>query len=69
MSNCPILEDGTQAIQWINVRYNTFFQTNKQKTDIELQTLFGDCVYGWQETASLLFGYLSIFCWLNAQMP
>lgn len=49
-SNCPILEDGTHAIQWIN-------------------TIFGDCVYGWQESASLLFGYLSIFCWLNAQMP
>ncbi|KAI9306290.1 PQ loop repeat-domain-containing protein [Cunninghamella echinulata] len=31
--------------------------------------LFGDCVYGWQECLSLLLGYLSIFCWLNAQMP
>ncbi|KAI7899549.1 PQ loop repeat-domain-containing protein, partial [Cokeromyces recurvatus] len=31
--------------------------------------IFGDCVYGWQETMSLLFGYLSILCWLNAQMP
>ncbi|KAG2175677.1 hypothetical protein INT43_001324 [Umbelopsis isabellina] len=29
----------------------------------------GDCVYGWQESASLLLGYLSILCWLNAQMP
>ncbi|RCH85003.1 PQ loop repeat-containing protein 2, partial [Rhizopus stolonifer] len=31
--------------------------------------IFGQCVYGWQESISLLFGYLSIFCWLNAQMP
>ncbi|OAD73881.1 hypothetical protein PHYBLDRAFT_112469, partial [Phycomyces blakesleeanus NRRL 1555(-)] len=30
---------------------------------------FGDCVYGWQEATSILLGYLSIFCWLNAQMP
>ncbi|KAI8372743.1 PQ loop repeat-domain-containing protein [Radiomyces spectabilis] len=31
--------------------------------------IFGDCVYGWQECLSLLLGYLSIVCWLNAQMP
>ncbi|CAO3648440.1 unnamed protein product [Cunninghamella blakesleeana] len=31
--------------------------------------LFGDCVYGWQECLSLLLGYLSILCWLNAQIP
>ncbi|KAF1807534.1 PQ loop repeat-domain-containing protein [Mucor lusitanicus] len=49
-TTCPILNDGTPAIQWI---YN----------------IFGDCVYGWQESISLLFGYLSILCWLNAQMP
>ncbi|KAI9480478.1 MAG: PQ loop repeat-domain-containing protein [Benjaminiella poitrasii] len=34
-----------------------------------IYNLFGDCVYGWQESISLLFGYLSILCWLNAQMP
>ncbi|KAI8330843.1 PQ loop repeat-domain-containing protein [Chlamydoabsidia padenii] len=34
-----------------------------------IYTLFGECVYGWQECISLLLGYLSIFCWLNAQMP
>ncbi|KAI8084455.1 PQ loop repeat-domain-containing protein [Halteromyces radiatus] len=34
-----------------------------------IYSLFGDCVYGWQECISLLLGYLSIFCWLNAQMP
>ncbi|KAI8645065.1 PQ loop repeat-domain-containing protein [Parasitella parasitica] len=49
-ATCPVLTDGTTAIQWI---YN----------------IFGDCVYGWQESVSLLFGYLSILCWLNAQMP
>ncbi|CEI98914.1 Putative Vacuolar membrane protein [Rhizopus microsporus] len=49
-SVCPILNDGTQNIEWI---YN----------------IFGQCVYGWQESISVLLGYLSIFCWLNAQMP
>ncbi|KAG1446155.1 hypothetical protein G6F56_009664 [Rhizopus delemar] len=34
-----------------------------------IYNLFGNCVYGWQESTSLLLGYLSIFCWLNAQMP
>ncbi|KAI9365049.1 PQ loop repeat-domain-containing protein [Pilaira anomala] len=34
-----------------------------------IYSIFGDCVYGWQETTSLILGYLSIFCWLNAQMP
>ncbi|OBZ87402.1 putative vacuolar amino acid transporter YPQ3 [Choanephora cucurbitarum] len=34
-----------------------------------IYNIFGDCVYGFQESFSLLFGYLSIFCWLNAQMP
>ncbi|KAI8979397.1 PQ loop repeat-domain-containing protein [Mycotypha africana] len=34
-----------------------------------IYTLFGDCVYGWHDSLSLLLGYLSIFCWLNAQMP
>ncbi|ORZ16205.1 PQ loop repeat-domain-containing protein [Absidia repens] len=34
-----------------------------------INTLTGDCIYGWQECISLLLGYLSIFCWLNAQMP
>ncbi|KAI7856327.1 PQ loop repeat-domain-containing protein [Circinella umbellata] len=34
-----------------------------------IHTLFGDCVYGWQECISLLLGYISIACWLNAQMP
>ncbi|KAI7872060.1 PQ loop repeat-domain-containing protein [Spinellus fusiger] len=31
--------------------------------------LSGDCVYEWQETFSLLVGYLSIFFWLDAQIP
>ncbi|KAI9268160.1 PQ loop repeat-domain-containing protein [Phascolomyces articulosus] len=34
-----------------------------------IHTLFGECVYGWQECISLLLGYISIACWLNAQMP
>ncbi|KAI8982675.1 PQ loop repeat-domain-containing protein [Pilobolus umbonatus] len=34
-----------------------------------IYNLFGTCIYGWQESISLLFGYLSILCWLNAQMP
>ncbi|KAI8393829.1 PQ loop repeat-domain-containing protein [Radiomyces spectabilis] len=34
-----------------------------------IHTLFGDCVYGWRDSISVLLGYLSIFCWLNAQMP
>ncbi|CAO3587137.1 unnamed protein product [Absidia cylindrospora] len=34
-----------------------------------INALTGDCIYGWQECISLLLGYLSIFCWLNAQMP
>ncbi|KAL0090617.1 PQ loop repeat-domain-containing protein [Phycomyces blakesleeanus] len=34
-----------------------------------INTIFGECVYGWQECASLMFGYLSILAWLNAQMP
>ncbi|KAL1927837.1 hypothetical protein VTP01DRAFT_3242 [Rhizomucor pusillus] len=34
-----------------------------------IHSLFGECVYGWQECLSLLLGYISIFCWLNAQMP
>ncbi|GAA5814748.1 hypothetical protein MFLAVUS_008250 [Mucor flavus] len=34
-----------------------------------IYSIFGDCVYTWQESSSLLFGYLSIFCWLNAQLP
>ena len=33
------------------------------------KTLFGDCVYGWQDSCSVLLGYLSILCWLNAQLP
>ncbi|KAI9286069.1 PQ loop repeat-domain-containing protein [Umbelopsis sp. AD052] len=34
-----------------------------------IHLVFGDCVYGWQESISVLLGYLSILCWLNAQMP
>ncbi|KAI7866998.1 PQ loop repeat-domain-containing protein [Spinellus fusiger] len=34
-----------------------------------MSTLLHECVYSWQECISLLFGYLSIVCWLNAQMP
>ncbi|CDH59461.1 hypothetical protein BATDEDRAFT_9677 [Lichtheimia corymbifera JMRC:FSU:9682] len=34
-----------------------------------IHTLFGDCVYGWQDSCSVLLGYLSILCWLNAQLP
>ncbi|ORY98517.1 PQ loop repeat-domain-containing protein [Syncephalastrum racemosum] len=30
---------------------------------------FGQCVSDWQECLSLCLGYLSILCWLNAQMP
>ncbi|KAI9314794.1 PQ loop repeat-domain-containing protein, partial [Dichotomocladium elegans] len=31
--------------------------------------IFGDCVYSTQAAISLLLGYLSIFFWLNAQLP
>ncbi|KAI8140000.1 PQ loop repeat-domain-containing protein [Fennellomyces sp. T-0311] len=31
--------------------------------------VFGDCVYSTQEAISVLFGYLSILFWLNAQLP
>ncbi|KAF0474738.1 PQ-loop-domain-containing protein [Gigaspora margarita] len=34
-----------------------------------IHILFGACVYGKQEMTSILFGYLSIICWLNAQFP
>ncbi|KAI9009017.1 PQ loop repeat-domain-containing protein [Phycomyces nitens] len=34
-----------------------------------INNIFGECVYGWQECVSLMFGYLSILAWLNAQMP
>jgi hypothetical protein len=34
-----------------------------------LQAIFGECVYGYKETLSLLFGYASILSWLNAQLP
>ncbi|KAG0743460.1 hypothetical protein G6F57_010046 [Rhizopus arrhizus] len=34
-----------------------------------INTLFGVCVYGTQDTISLLLGYSSIFFWLNAQLP
>ncbi|RHZ89444.1 hypothetical protein Glove_14g15 [Diversispora epigaea] len=30
---------------------------------------FGSCIYGYQELISIIFGYLSVFCWLNAQFP
>ncbi|CAG8648798.1 16298_t:CDS:2 [Acaulospora morrowiae] len=30
---------------------------------------FGSCIYGNQELISIAFGYLSVFCWLNAQFP
>ncbi|KAG9319720.1 hypothetical protein KVV02_008334 [Mortierella alpina] len=33
------------------------------------QTLLGQCVSTQQQAWSLLLGYLSIFCWLNAQIP
>ncbi|KAI8882628.1 hypothetical protein K501DRAFT_333874 [Backusella circina FSU 941] len=32
-------------------------------------SLFGTCVYGYRDAASILLGYFSIFCWLNAQIP
>ncbi|KAI9247347.1 PQ loop repeat-domain-containing protein [Sporodiniella umbellata] len=34
-----------------------------------IHNVLGGCVYSKQECISLLFGYLSIFFWLNAQMP
>ncbi|KAI8974471.1 PQ loop repeat-domain-containing protein [Pilobolus umbonatus] len=34
-----------------------------------INSLFGDCVYGTQDAVSLLLGYASILCWLNAQLP
>ncbi|KAI9481526.1 MAG: PQ loop repeat-domain-containing protein [Benjaminiella poitrasii] len=34
-----------------------------------INIIFGNCVYGTQDTISLLLGYLSIFFWLNAQLP
>ncbi|CAJ0915937.1 5164_t:CDS:2 [Entrophospora sp. SA101] len=34
-----------------------------------IHMLFGSCVYGNREAASLLLGFLSIACWLNAQSP
>lgn len=34
-----------------------------------MHALFGDCVYGTRETSSVLLGYASILCWLNAQLP
>ncbi|CAO3659052.1 unnamed protein product [Umbelopsis ramanniana] len=34
-----------------------------------IKAIFGECVYGYKETLSLLFGYASILSWLNAQLP
>lgn len=34
-----------------------------------IYSLFGSCVYGYQDAISTLLGYASIFCWLNAQVP
>ncbi|KAI7899875.1 PQ loop repeat-domain-containing protein [Cokeromyces recurvatus] len=34
-----------------------------------INIIFGDCVYGTQDALSLLLGYISIFFWLNAQLP
>ncbi|KAI7858958.1 PQ loop repeat-domain-containing protein [Circinella umbellata] len=34
-----------------------------------IHLIFGDCVYTTQEAISLLLGYMSILCWLNAQLP
>ncbi|KAG0844161.1 hypothetical protein G6F18_002094 [Rhizopus arrhizus] len=34
-----------------------------------MQTLFGSCVQGYAEVFSFLLGYLSLFCWLCAQLP
>ncbi|KAI9497352.1 PQ loop repeat-domain-containing protein [Zychaea mexicana] len=34
-----------------------------------INLIFGDCVYSTQEAISVLLGYLSIVCWLNAQLP
>ncbi|KAI9276845.1 PQ loop repeat-domain-containing protein [Phascolomyces articulosus] len=34
-----------------------------------IHLIFGDCVYTTQEAISLLLGYISILCWLNAQLP
>ncbi|ORZ01616.1 PQ loop repeat-domain-containing protein [Syncephalastrum racemosum] len=34
-----------------------------------IYTLFGDCVYSNQGAFSVICGYISILCWLNAQLP
>jgi uncharacterized protein with PQ loop repeat len=34
-----------------------------------IHTIFGSCVYDNQETVSVILGYLTIVCWLNAQLP
>ncbi|KAL7313689.1 PQ loop repeat-containing protein 2 [Mucor circinelloides] len=34
-----------------------------------IYSLFGSCVYGYADALSIFFGYASIFCWLNAQVP
>ncbi|KAI7828890.1 PQ loop repeat-domain-containing protein [Gamsiella multidivaricata] len=34
-----------------------------------IQTLLGECVTTRQQAWSLVLGYVSIFCWLNAQIP
>ncbi|GBB86543.1 hypothetical protein RclHR1_12970006 [Rhizophagus clarus] len=34
-----------------------------------IHTIFGSCIYDNQEAASVILGYLTIACWLNAQLP
>ncbi|CAO3664233.1 unnamed protein product [Rhizopus stolonifer] len=34
-----------------------------------IHALFGSCVEGYGQVFSFLFGYISIFCWLCAQVP
>ncbi|KAI8993353.1 PQ loop repeat-domain-containing protein [Pilobolus umbonatus] len=34
-----------------------------------IHSIFGACIYGYQDAFSLILGYVSIFCWLNAQIP
>lgn len=71
-ATCPILENGTHAMSWIYVSKHRNKSTKLPlylNSYFLIQSIFGDCVYTWQEGTSLLFGYLSIFCWLNAQLP
>ncbi|CAB4476951.1 PQ-loop-domain-containing protein [Rhizophagus irregularis] len=34
-----------------------------------IHTIFGSCIYNSQEAVSVFLGYLTLACWLNAQLP